>query len=107
MNSKYLSNMLIIILFFCSVLDAQCRRGETLRISNGIETKEVDCREATRLIYNEDYWPYSIEDEREDRCPQLASSAQQYYSTSDTKGRISMVFGAKILAYCPFHSRPR
>ncbi len=82
MNKRYLSNMLIIILFFCSTLDAQCRRGETLRISNGIETKEVDCREATRLIYNEDYWPYSIEDEREDRCPQLASSAQQYYSTS-------------------------
>jgi len=82
MNNKYLSNMLIITLFFCSVLDAQCRRGETLRVSNGIETKEVECREATRLIYNEDYWPYSIEDEREDRCPQLASSAQQYYSTN-------------------------
>ncbi|GIS56252.1 MAG: hypothetical protein CM1200mP1_01900 [Candidatus Neomarinimicrobiota bacterium] len=42
MNKRYLSNMLIIILFFCSTLDAQCRRGETLRISNGIETKEVD-----------------------------------------------------------------
>ena len=82
MNNKYLSNILIITLFFCTVLDAQCRRGETLRISNGIEIKEVECREATRLIYNEDYWPYSIEDEREDRCPQLASSAQQYYSTS-------------------------
>ncbi|GIS56251.1 MAG: hypothetical protein CM1200mP1_01890 [Candidatus Neomarinimicrobiota bacterium] len=23
-------------------------------------------REATRLIYNEDYWPYSIEDKREE-----------------------------------------
>ena len=35
------------------------------------------------MIYNEGWYPYSIDDERDDRCPQLASSAQQYYSTSN------------------------
>ena len=83
MNNKNMWNFLIVSILFFSVLDAQCRRGETLRISNGVETKELDCRDATRLIYNEGWYPYSIDDERDDRCPQLASSAQQYYATSN------------------------
>ena len=83
MSNKNIWNFFIVGILFFSILDAQCRRGDKLRISNGVETKELDCRDATRLIYNEGWYPYSIEDERDDRCPQLASSAQQYYATSN------------------------
>ncbi len=53
MNNRNMWNFLIVTIFFISALDAQCRRGEKLRISNGVETQELDCRDATRLIYNE------------------------------------------------------
>ena len=70
------------ILFSVS-LDAQCRRGEQLRITNDVEIKVVDCREATRLIYNEGWYPYSVEYEQDDRCPQLSSSSAEYYRSSN------------------------
>lgn len=76
--------MLIIILaLFLSNLEAQCKRGEELRITNDVEIKVVDCREATRLIYNEGWYPYSIEYEQDDRCPQLSSSSAEYYRSSN------------------------
>ena len=81
MNNRNMWNFLIVTIFFISALDAQCRRGEKLRISNGVETQELDCRDATRLIYNEGWYPYSIDDERDDRCPQLASSACLLYTS--------------------------
>jgi len=73
----------IFAIIFLSGLNAQCKRGEELRITNDVEIKVVDCREATRLIYNEGWYPYSIEYEREDRCPQLSSSAAEYYRSSN------------------------
>ena len=74
----------IIILFtFMTDLEAQCKRGEQLRITNDVEIKVVDCREATRLIYNEGWYPYSVEYEQEDRCPQLSSSSAEYYRSSN------------------------
>ena len=53
------------IIVLCSNVSAQCKRGEQLRITNDVEIKVVDCREATRLIYNEGWYPYSIEYEQE------------------------------------------
>ena len=61
---KYLF-IIIAIFIISSNLEAQCKRGEQLRITNDIEIKVVDCREATRLIYNEGWYPYSIEYEQE------------------------------------------
>ncbi len=66
-----------------SSADAQCKRGEKLRITNDVEIKITDCREATRLIYNEGWYPYSVEYEQEDRCPQLLSSSAEYYRSSN------------------------
>ena len=51
----------ILILITVSSTDAQCKRGEKLRITNDVEIKITDCREATRLIYNEGWYPYSVE----------------------------------------------
>mgnify|MGYP001231658507 FL=1 len=79
---KYLF-IIIAIFIISSNLDAQCKRGEQLRITNDIEIKVVDCREATRLIYNEGWYPYSIEYEQEDRCPELSSSSAEYYRSSN------------------------
>ena len=79
---KYLYAIVFTIIFL-SGLNAQCKRGEQLRITNDVEIKVVDCREATRLIYNEGWYPYSIEYEQEDRCPQLSSSAAEYYRSSN------------------------
>ena len=79
---KYLF-IIITIFALSSNLEAQCKRGEQLRITNDVEIKVVDCREATRLIYNEGWYPYSIEYEQEDRCPQLSSSAAEYYRSSN------------------------
>ena len=79
---KYLY-VIIFAVIFLSGLNAQCKRGEQLRITNDVEIKVVDCREATRLIYNEGWYPYSIEYEQEDRCPQLSSSAAEYYRSSN------------------------
>ena len=73
----------IIILITVSSADAQCKRGEKLRITNDVEIKITDCREATRLIYNEGWYPYSVEYEQEDRCPQLLSSSAEYYRSSN------------------------
>ena len=80
---NYLWTIIGLIILFSASLDAQCKRGEKLRITNDVEIKVVDCREATRLIYNDGWYPYSIEDEREDRCPQLASSSAEYYRSSN------------------------
>ena len=85
--NKYLF-IIITIFTISSNLDAQCKRGEQLRITNDVEIKVVDCREATRLIYNEGWYPYSIEYEQEDRCPQLSSSAAEYYRNRDWKQTI-------------------
>ena len=74
---------IVFLIIFTSGLHAQCKRGEQLRITNDVEIKIVDCREATRLIYNEGWYPYSIEYEQEDRCPQLSSSAAEYYRSSN------------------------
>ena len=79
---KYLYATIFAVIFL-SGLNAQCKRGEQLRITNDVEIKVVDCREATRLIYNEGWYPYSIEYEQEDRCPQLSSSAAEYYRSSN------------------------
>ncbi len=79
---KYLYAIIFTVIFF-SGLNAQCKRGEQLRITNDVEIKVVDCREATRLIYNEGWYPYSVEYEQEDRCPQLSSSAAEYYRSSN------------------------
>ena len=76
MQSKFLL-LFLSVLLSSSLLEAQCKRGEQLRITNDVEIKVLDCREATRLIYNEGWYPYSIEDEQEDRCPQLVSSAAE------------------------------
>ena len=73
----------IVLFMFASSLEAQCKRGEQLRITNDVEIKVVDCREATRLIYNEGWYPYSVEYEQEDRCPQLSSSSAEYYRSSN------------------------
>lgn len=73
----------VFLTLFLSSLDAQCKRGEQLRITNDVEIKVVDCREATRLIYNEGWYPYSIEYEQDDRCPQLSSSSAEYYRSSN------------------------
>ena len=73
----------ILILITVSSADAQCKRGEKLRITNDVEIKITDCREATRLIYNEGWYPYSVEYEQEDRCPQLLSSSAEYYRSSN------------------------
>ena len=73
----------ILILIMVSSADAQCKRGEKLRITNDVEIKITDCREATRLIYNEGWYPYSVEYEQEDRCPQLLSSSAEYYRSSN------------------------
>ena len=73
----------ILILITVSSTDAQCKRGEKLRITNDVEIKITDCREATRLIYNEGWYPYSVEYEQEDRCPQLLSSSAEYYRSSN------------------------
>ena len=81
-----MKNYLYVIVFlivFNSGLHAQCKRGEQLRITNDVEIKVVDCREATRLIYNDGWYPYSVEYEQEDRCPQLSSSAAEYYRSSN------------------------
>ena len=43
---------IVFLIIFTSGLHAQCKRGEQLRITNDVEIKIVDCREATRLIYN-------------------------------------------------------
>ena len=72
-----------LLMFFASNLYAQCKRGEQLRITNDVEIIVVDCREATRLIYNEGWYPYSIEYEQDDRCPQLSSSSAEYYRSSN------------------------
>ena len=56
---KYLFITLAIFII-SSNLEAQCKRGDQLRITNDIEIKVVDCREATRLIYNEGWYPYSL-----------------------------------------------
>lgn len=82
MKNKFLL-LFLSVLLSSSLLEAQCKRGEQLRITNDVEIKVVDCREATRLIYNEGWYPYSIEDEQEDRCPQLVSSAAEYYRNSN------------------------
>jgi tetratricopeptide (TPR) repeat protein len=79
-NFLYMMTLLII---FASNLDAQCKRGEQLRITNDVEIKVVDCREATRLIYNEGWYPYSVEYEQDDRCPKLSSSSAEYYRSSN------------------------
>ena len=79
---KYLYAIVLTIIFL-SGLNAQCKRGEQLRIKNDVEIKVVDCSEDTRLIYNEGWYPYSIEYEQEDRCPQLSSSAAEYYRSSN------------------------
>ena len=79
---KYLFAV-IVLFMFASSLEAQCKRGEQLRITNDVEIKVVDCREATRLIYNEGWYPYSEEYEQEDRCPQLSSSSAEYYRSSN------------------------
>ena len=79
---KYLYAIIFTVIFL-SGLNAQCKRGEQLRITNDVEIKVVDCREATRLIYNEGWYPYSIEYQQEDRCPQLSSSAAEYYRSSN------------------------
>ena len=73
----------ILLLITVSFIEAQCKRGEQLRITNDVEIKVVDCREATRLIYNEGWYPYSVEYEQEDRCPQLLSSSAEYYRSSN------------------------
>ena len=75
---KLIYFLTLTVFFLCSV-EAQCKRGEKLRITNDVEIKIVDCRDATRLIYNEGWYPYSIEYEQEDRCPQLSSSSAEYY----------------------------
>ena len=80
---NYLWAIIGLGILFSASLDAQCKRGEQLRITNDVEIKVVDCREATRLIYNDGWYPYSIEDEREDRCPQLSSSSAEYYRSSN------------------------
>ena len=80
---KYLWVVIGLNILFSTSLDAQCKRGEELRITNDVETKVVDCREAMRLMYNDGWYPYSIEYEREDRCPQLSSSAAEYYRSSN------------------------
>ena len=74
---------LTFIIFLTCDIEAQCKRGEQLRITNDVEIKVVDCREATRLIYNEGWYPYSVEYERDDRCPQLSSSSAEYYRSSN------------------------
>ena len=74
---------LTFIIFLTCNIDAQCKRGEQLRITNDVEIKVVDCREATRLIYNEGWYPYSVEYEQDDRCPQLSSSSAEYYRSSN------------------------
>ena len=74
---------LTFIIFLTCNIEAQCKRGEQLRITNDVEIKVVDCREATRLIYNEGWYPYSVEYERDDRCPQLSSSSAEYYRSSN------------------------
>ena len=79
---KYLF-IIVAIFIISSNLEAQCKRGEQLRITNDVEIKVVDCREATRLIYNEGWYPYSIEYEQEDRCPELSSSSAEYYRSSN------------------------
>ena len=79
---KYLF-IIIAIFIISSNLEAQCKRGEQLRITNDVEIKVVDCREATRLIYNEGWYPYSVEYEQEDRCPELSSSSAEYYRSSN------------------------
>ena len=43
---KYLFAV-IVLFMFTSSLEAQCKRGEQLRITNDVEIKVVDCREAT------------------------------------------------------------
>ena len=80
---KYLWIIIGLNILFSTSLDAQCKRGEELRITNDVEIKEVDCREAMRLMYNDGWYPYPIEYEREDRCPQLSSSAAEYYRSSN------------------------
>ena len=75
--------MMALLIIFASNVDAQCKRGEQLRITNDVEIKVVDCREATRLIYNEGWYPYSVEYEQDDRCPQLSSSSAEYYRSSN------------------------
>ena len=52
-----MKNYLYVIVFlivFNSALHAQCKRGEQLRITNDVEIKVVDCREATCLLYTSD-----------------------------------------------------
>ena len=80
---KNLLYIIALLIIFVSSLDAQCKRGEQLRITNDVEIKVVDCREATRLIYNEGWYPYSVEYEQDDRCPQLSSSSAEYYRSSN------------------------
>ena len=80
---KNLLYAIALLIIFVSSLDAQCKRGEQLRITNDVEIKVVDCREATRLIYNEGWYPYSVEYEQDDRCPQLSSSSAEYYRSSN------------------------
>ena len=80
---KNLLYTIALLIIFVSSLDAQCKRGEQLRITNDVEIKVVDCREATRLIYNEGWYPYSVEYEQDDRCPQLSSSSAEYYRSSN------------------------
>lgn len=75
--------MMALLIIFASNVDAQCKRGEQLRITNDVEIKVVDCREATRLIYNDGWYPYSVEYEQDDRCPQLSSSSAEYYRSSN------------------------
>ena len=61
--NKYLSSLLIAIVFFCDTLEAQevkCRRGDMVRITNGVEIKVAECRVATRLNREEGWWAYSI-----------------------------------------------
>jgi tetratricopeptide (TPR) repeat protein len=79
---KLIYFLTLTVFLLCSV-DAQCKRGEQLRITNDVEIKVVDCREATRLIYNEGWYPYSVEYEQDDRCPQLSSSSAEYYRSSN------------------------
>jgi len=80
---KNLLYTIALLIIFVSSLDAQCKRGEQLRITNDVEIKVVDCREATRLIYNEGWYPFSVEYEQDDRCPQLSSSSAEYYRSSN------------------------
>ena len=45
---------IVFLIIFTSNLHAQCKRGEQLRITNDVEIKVVDCREATRLFIMKD-----------------------------------------------------